>query len=84
MWVRRLLEREGVDTISDCREGECGSCQVEILGRAARIDHRDVFYSDRQKEPGTATCCCVSRAVSAAPESTSGERPRAVLTTDVP
>lgn len=78
------LEREGVDMMSDCRKGECGLCQVKILGRAGRIDHRDVFYSDRQKEPGTAMCCCVSRAVSAAPATTPGERPRAVLTIDVP
>jgi ferredoxin-NADP reductase len=78
------LEREGVDMMSDCRKGECGLCQVKILDRDARIDHRDVFYSDRQKEPGTAMCCCVSRAVSAAPTTTSGARPRAVLTIDVP
>ncbi|GEO94306.1 PDR/VanB family oxidoreductase [Kocuria turfanensis] len=78
------LEREGVDMMSDCRKGECGLCQVKVLDRAARIDHRDVFYSDRQKEPGTAMCCCVSRAVPAAPVTTSDERPSAVLTIDVP
>ncbi|MGQ1838749.1 PDR/VanB family oxidoreductase [Kocuria turfanensis] len=78
------LEREGVDMMSDCRKGECGLCQVKVLDRAARIDHRDVFYSDRQKEPGTAMCCCVSRAVPAAPATTSDERPSAVLTIDVP
>ena len=77
------LEREGVDMMSDCRKGECGLCQVKVLELAGRIDHRDVFYSDRQKDPNTTMCCCVSRAVAAAPESTVGERP-AVLTIDVP
>lgn len=77
------LEREGVDMMSDCRKGECGLCQVKVLGLAGRIDHRDVFYSDRQKATDQAMCCCVSRAVAAAPESTLGGRP-AVLTIDVP
>ncbi|MEX5299567.1 PDR/VanB family oxidoreductase [Kocuria sp. CPCC 205292] len=78
------LEREGLDMMSDCRKGECGLCQVKVLGLAGRIDHRDVFYSDRQKEAGTSLCCCVSRVVSAAPETGPGERPAAVLTIDVP
>jgi hypothetical protein len=43
-----------------------------------------VFYSDRQKQTGTSMCCCVSRVVSAAPETTPGEHPAAVLTIDVP
>ena len=77
------LEREGVDMMSDCRKGECGLCQVKVLGLAGRIDHRDVFYSDRQKATDGAMCCCVSRAVAGAPESISGER-SAVLTIDVP
>ena len=77
------LEREGVDMMSDCRKGECGLCQVKVLSLVGRIDHRDVFYSDRQKATDSTMCCCVSRAVVAAPESTAGERP-AVLTIDVP
>lgn len=78
------LEREGLDMMSDCRKGECGLCQVKVLGLAGRIDHRDVFYSDRQKQTGTSMCCCVSRVVSAAPAADPGERPAAVLTIDVP
>lgn len=78
------LEREGLDMMSDCRKGECGLCQVKVLGLTGRIDHRDVFYSDRQKQTGTSMCCCVSRVVSGAPETVPGGRPAAVLTIDVP
>ena len=57
------LERTGLDMMFDCRKGECGLCQVRILDLNGHVDHRDVFYSDRQKEPNSKMCCCVSRAV---------------------
>ena len=78
------LERAGVEMMFDCRKGECGLCQVSVLGLDGQLDHRDVFYSDRQKQTGTSMCCCVSRVVSAAPAADPGERPAAVLTIDVP
>lgn len=81
--VLDALERAGVDMMSDCRKGECGLCQVKVLDLSGRIDHRDVFYSDRQKEPNTKMCCCVSRAVAAGPGTVPAPRP-AVLTIDVP
>lgn len=81
--VLEALQREGVDMMSDCRKGECGLCQVNVLKLAGRIDHRDVFYSDRQKEPNTKMCCCVSRAVAAEPGAVPAPQP-AVLTIDVP
>lgn len=55
------LERAGVDMMFDCRRGECGLCEVQILALDGAVDHRDVFYSERQKEPNTKMCCCVSR-----------------------
>ncbi|NLB47435.1 MAG: oxidoreductase [Microbacteriaceae bacterium] len=55
------LERAGVDMMYDCRRGECGLCEVRILKLDGKVDHRDVFYSERQKEPNTKMCCCVSR-----------------------
>ena len=81
--VLEALQREGVDMMFDCRKGECGLCQVKVLELAGRIDHRDVFYSDRQKEPNTKMCCCVSRAVATEPGTVPAPRP-AVLTIDVP
>lgn len=55
------LERAGVDMMYDCRRGECGLCEVDILSLDGRVDHRDVFYSERQKAPNKKMCCCVSR-----------------------
>jgi len=81
--VLQALEREGVDMMSDCRKGECGLCQVKVLELDGRIDHRDVFYSDRQKEPNTQMCCCVSRVVAAEPDTVPAARPT-ILTIDVP
>jgi len=59
------LEDAGVDMMFDCRRGECGLCEVRVQSLTGNIDHRDVFYSDRQKEDRAKMCCCVSRVVSA-------------------
>lgn len=74
------LERDGVEMMSDCRKGECGICQVKILQLDGRIDHRDVFHSDRQKDANKTMCACVSRAVCHRAASATGP---AVLTLDV-
>lgn len=60
------LERSGVDMMFDCRKGECGLCEVRILEATGSIDHRDVFYSERQQNARAKMCCCVSRVVSSA------------------
>ncbi|GAP58502.1 MULTISPECIES: PDR/VanB family oxidoreductase [Arthrobacter] len=57
------LEDAGADMMFDCRKGECGLCEVRILGLQGAIDHRDVFYSARQKNATEKMACCVSRAV---------------------
>lgn len=72
------LERAGVDMMYDCRRGECGLCEVAILGLDGRVDHRDVFYSERQKAPNSRMCCCVSRVTS--PDAGAGARIRIEVT----
>lgn len=62
--ILEALERDGVEAMSDCRKGECGICQVKILRCQGRLDHRDVFHSERQKAAGARMCPCVSRVVS--------------------
>lgn len=57
------LEDAGADMMFDCRKGECGLCEVRILELSGTIDHRDVFYSERQQRLSTKMNCCVSRAV---------------------
>lgn len=62
--ILEALEKIGVEMMSDCRRGECGLCQVKVLDAAGRIDHRDVFFSDRQKTESAKLCACVSRVAS--------------------
>jgi ferredoxin-NADP reductase len=57
------LEEARVEMMSDCRKGECGLCEVKIIELDGAIDHRDVFYSERQQQATKRICCCVSRAV---------------------
>ncbi|WP_457963609.1 PDR/VanB family oxidoreductase [Arthrobacter sp. D1-29] len=60
------LQGAGLDMMFDCRKGECGLCEVRILRLEGAIDHRDVFYSARQKNATEKMACCVSRAVTSA------------------
>ncbi|MET0828277.1 MAG: PDR/VanB family oxidoreductase [Microbacterium sp.] len=55
------LESAGVDALFDCRKGECGLCEARVVGLEGVIDHRDVFYSERQRDAGVKICVCVSR-----------------------
>lgn len=57
------LEEAGADLLFDCRKGECGLCEVRVAALEGDIDHRDVFYSERQRDARTKLCCCVSRVV---------------------
>lgn len=58
------LEAAGADMLYDCRKGECGLCEVRVTELDGDIDHRDVFYSERQRNAREKMCCCVSRVVS--------------------
>lgn len=58
------LDAAGADMMYDCRKGECGLCEVRIVELDGEIDHRDVFYSERQRNARGKMCCCVSRVVS--------------------
>ncbi len=60
------LEAAGVDMLYDCRKGECGLCEVRVASLHGDIDHRDVFYSERQHNAREKMCCCVSRVVAPA------------------
>ncbi|WP_019815363.1 PDR/VanB family oxidoreductase [Saccharomonospora saliphila] len=57
------LNSAGVDTLSDCRKGECGLCLAKVVEVDGTIDHRDVFLSEEQKRRSANLCLCVSRAV---------------------
>jgi len=55
------LEAAGVETMYDCRKGECGLCALPILEFDGVVDHRDVFFSAEEKAAGSKLCACVSR-----------------------
>ena len=57
------LEAAGIETIFDCRRGECGLCALPILSVEGTVDHRDVFFSDAEKAANGKLCTCVSRVV---------------------
>ena len=55
------LELADVQTMYDCRRGECGLCAMDVLSVDGDIDHRDVFLSDEEKASNKRICVCVSR-----------------------
>ncbi|MDQ0609612.1 ferredoxin-NADP reductase [Variovorax sp. W1I1] len=57
------LDAAGVQTLSDCKRGECGLCAMDVLSVEGEVDHRDVFLSAHEKAATTRICACVSRAV---------------------
>lgn len=59
--ILEALEAAGADVMYDCRKGECGLCQVDICEVRGAVDHRDVFFSDRQHQIAKRLCTCVSR-----------------------
>jgi ferredoxin-NADP reductase len=56
-----VLEDAGVQTLWDCRRGECGLCALDIVSVQGTVDHRDVFFSAQQKLGNQRLCACVSR-----------------------
>jgi ferredoxin-NADP reductase len=56
-----VLNEAGVDTLYDCRRGECGLCAIDIVRTEGTVDHRDVFFSPHEKQTCTRMCACVSR-----------------------
>jgi ferredoxin-NADP reductase len=56
-----VLNDAGIDTLFDCRRGECGLCAVDVVEAHGRIDHRDVFLSAHEKQANQRLCACVSR-----------------------
>ena len=53
------LQAAGIDMASDCREGLCGSCEVEVL--AGDIDHRDMVLTRAERSENRRMMACCSR-----------------------
>lgn len=57
-----VLNASGHDVMFDCKRGECGLCAIDVVAVEGEIDHRDVFFSDHEKQGNHKICTCVSRA----------------------
>ncbi|MEV1290719.1 PDR/VanB family oxidoreductase [Pseudonocardia sp. NPDC049635] len=49
----------GVDVLSSCRRGVCGTCETEVL--SGEPDHRDALLGDHERQAGDCMFICVSR-----------------------
>jgi ferredoxin-NADP reductase len=54
-----VLLESGVDVLSDCREGICGTCEVDVLD--GEVDHRDFVLTESERAANTCLMVCVSR-----------------------
>ncbi len=54
------LEHAGRRVLTSCREGNCGTCETNVLG--GEIDHRDQILDDDEKAANDVMMICVSRA----------------------
>ncbi|WP_233495613.1 PDR/VanB family oxidoreductase [Geodermatophilus sp. TF02-6] len=50
----------GVEVLSSCRQGICGTCETTVL--AGEPDHRDALLDDQERAAGDCMFICVSRA----------------------
>ncbi|RSD14130.1 PDR/VanB family oxidoreductase [Amycolatopsis eburnea] len=56
--VDTLIEA-GVDVLTSCAEGTCGTCEIAVLD--GRPDHRDSVLTDEEQAAGDRILPCVSR-----------------------
>jgi ferredoxin-NADP reductase len=57
--ILQAVEEAGVQVLSSCREGTCGTCETGVL--AGQPEHRDSLLSEEERAAGDAMMICVSR-----------------------
>jgi len=57
--VLEALNEIGVEVLSSCRRGVCGTCETTVL--AGRPDHRDALLDDDERDLNDCMYICVSR-----------------------
>lgn len=60
--VLAVVSDAGIDVLTDCEEGICGSCETRVL--LGVPEHRDYVLTTQEKEAGTCMMICVSRSMS--------------------
>jgi len=58
--ILEVLEAAGVQVLTSCREGTCGTCETDVL--AGTVDHRDSLLTPEEQAAGDTMLICVSRA----------------------
>jgi len=62
MTIVDALGRVGVEVLTSCRRGVCGTCETTVL--EGRPDHRDALLDDDERDAADCMYVCVSRAIS--------------------
>lgn len=60
--VLQAVRNAGVEILSSCGEGTCGTCETRVLG--GQVDHRDSLLSPEEQAANNTMFICVSRAAS--------------------
>jgi ferredoxin-NADP reductase len=60
MTVLEAVGAAGVDVLSSCRQGICGTCETTVLDGLP--DHRDALLDDAERQANDCMFICVSRA----------------------
>jgi ferredoxin len=58
--ILSAVEEAGIQVLSSCREGTCGTCETTVL--AGVPDHRDSLLTEEERAAGDTMMICVSRA----------------------
>ncbi|MBY8871359.1 PDR/VanB family oxidoreductase [Micromonospora sp. PLK6-60] len=58
--ILQAVEEAGVQVLSSCREGTCGTCETTVL--AGVPEHRDSLLTEEERAAGDTMMICVSRA----------------------
>ncbi|MFF4777983.1 PDR/VanB family oxidoreductase [Microtetraspora fusca] len=58
--ILSVVEEAGVQVLSSCQEGTCGTCETVVLDGTP--DHRDSLLTDEERAAGDTMMICVSRA----------------------
>ncbi|GIJ20712.1 PDR/VanB family oxidoreductase [Micromonospora lutea] len=59
--ILEAVEAAGVQVLSSCREGTCGTCETPVL--AGVPEHRDSLLTEAERAVGDTMMICVSRSV---------------------
>lgn len=59
--ILEVLEENGCEPMYDCKRGECGVCQVDVL--EGTPDHRDYYLTESERAENNVIHVCISRSL---------------------